>query len=178
MRARGEHLRAQSAAPATKSALRGSHKALRLPRNLQQSAMDGCHEICISRFTKCCTCHKICTSRFTKRCACHEISKKSAFRGSQSAVPATKSALRCSPIAAVPATATAKSALRGSQSAVPAAKCAFRGSQRTAPATKSASEPHVKRSRHDSRHLSRHQRSSKITTMPKRCTCHEICVSK
>ena len=32
-----------------------------------------CHEICTSRFTKCCTCHEICTSRFTKCCACHEI---------------------------------------------------------------------------------------------------------
>ena len=82
-----EHLRAQSASPATKSALRGSvlclprnlrfevHQVLRLPRNLHFEVHKrcACHEICTSRFTKCCACHEICTSRFTKYCACHGI---------------------------------------------------------------------------------------------------------
>ena len=80
-----------------------------------------CHEIYTWRFTKCCACHEICTWRFTKCCACHEFCtsrNQSQWRdgsattadnrrqppttqqpepltehaGSQSAVPATKSA--------------------------------------------------------------------------------------
>ena len=54
--------------PATKFALE-VHQALCLPRNLHFEV----HEICTSRFTKCCACHEICTSRFTKCCTCHEL---------------------------------------------------------------------------------------------------------
>ena len=103
-----------------------------------------CHEICTSRFTKCCACYEICTSRFTKRCTCHEIctsrlskccpATKSAHLDSHSAAPATKSAHRASQSAA-PAT---KSAHRDSQSAAPATQSAHRDSQSAAPATKSA----------------------------------------
>ena len=61
-----------SAAPATKSALRGSQSAVPVAKS-RFTKCCACHEICTSRFTKCCACHEICTSRFTKRCTCHEI---------------------------------------------------------------------------------------------------------
>ena len=83
------HLRAQSAAPALKSALQGSQSTAPATKSghrgspsavpATKSALRGsrkccaCHEICTSRFTKRCACHEICTSRFTKRCAPHEI---------------------------------------------------------------------------------------------------------
>ena len=54
------------------------HKALRLPGNLHMEV------------TKCCACHEICAWRFTTAAP----ATKSSHGGSQSAVPATKSALQ------------------------------------------------------------------------------------
>ena len=102
---------------------------------------------------------------------------KSALQGSQSAAPATKSALRGSQSAG-PAT---KSALRGSQSAA-------RGSQSAVPATKSANEPRVQKSQFpapvtksgrlkDHHHVRSAATATKSAfrskTAPIRWTCHE-----
>ena len=119
------------------------HKALRLPRNLRFEV------------------HKVlCLPR-----------NLHLLRGSQSAAPATKSALGGSQIAVL----ATNSALRGSQNAVPATKSAHRVSPSAAPATKSALQKvlrvprnlqtsHMSKS-HDSLHLSRNQRASKIVTV-------------
>ena len=158
--------------PATKSALRGSPRAV----------------ICTSRFTKCCACDKICTSRFTKSALRGSPTAvratKSALRGSQSAAPATKSALRGSQ-SAVPAT---KSALQDSQSAAPATKSARRGSQSAVPATKSANEPDVEKQRftvpvtkselvEDHHHVQSAATAMKTAvrskTAPIPCACHD-----
>ena len=95
---------------------------------------------------------------------------KFALRGSQSAVPATKSALR------------------GSQSAAPASKSAHRGTQSAVPATTSANEPHVQKSRFtapvtksepldDHHHVESAAPATKtavrIKIAPIPCTCHE-----
>ena len=141
------------------------HKVLCLLRNLHFEV----HKVLrTSGFAKC---HEICTSRFTKCCAC----SKSALRGSQSAVPATKSALRCSQ-SAVPAT---KSALRCSQSAAPATKSARQGPRSTAPARKAANEPHAPVTKSERLEDHDHVQStvtksalrSKAAPIP--CTCHE-----
>ena len=120
-----------------KSALRGSH---------------ACHEICTSRFTKCCACREICTS------------------SAKSAVPVTKSALRGAPSAA-PGT---KSALRGSQSAVPVTKPAnepqVQTPEFTAPVTKSErleDHHHVQSAAPATKSAFR----SKAAPIP--CACHE-----
>ena len=85
--------------------------------------MQGCER------TKCCACHEICTSRFTKCYACHEIC---AWRFTK----------RC----ACHKICTSLRLPRGSPSAAPATKSARRGSSAVL-ATKSANEPHVRKSR-------------------------------
>ena len=61
----------QSAVHDTKSALRGSQSAMCLSRNLHfevHSLPRKLHEMCTSRFTKCCACHEIC-----KRATCPKV---------------------------------------------------------------------------------------------------------
>ena len=111
------------AAPATRSALRGSTSAVPATKSELRGSPSAAPA----------------TKSALRGSPSAVLATKCALRGSPSAAPATKSALRGSPSAAL----ATKSALRGA----PATKSAHRGSQSAAPATKSANEQHVQKSR-------------------------------
>ena len=138
-----------------------------------------CHEICTSRFTKCCACHEICTSRFTKCftkcCTCHEICTSRSTKCCACHEVCTSRFTKC---CACHEICTSRFTKRYTCHEI----CTSR------PATKSANEPHVQKSRlttpvtksdllDDHHHVQSAAPATKTAfrseTAPIPCTCHE-----